>query len=1295
MMKFLKYISVGLCVLIIAVMACLAGVLFYLDTDHARQLITGRINAVIPGNLSWDRSDLSVFKETLEIHGFAVNSSSGKEIVGIDRISVTLDLAGMLKRRIIISDITIENPRVDLKVEQDGRLDLISALSGPAPEKPEPAKPEKPFPFPIFLKSFNLANGSFRYESGSHYILFKMEKLAVQGSADVSRQQGDIHVNITHGLFESPGYKTGISRVELTAALHGNNILNIVLDAACDSSALRATATVSDPFHNPEIDTDVVVSTSLSGLGKEIKALGGFSGKASARLTIKGTLNNPDAQLHLAYGGGNLYHRTIDSMEMGIGLNNRLLSVNRIHIRAFSGTLDLKGKVDLKGAFPDGFAKSGKNMNAVSYDFFIRGTGLDLGDVFENAGRTNGVINAGIHVYGKGTSLDTLSGGADINISGTGLKSGRQTNPVDLNAVGKFDLENNTVRISRFDVKCGNADIQATGFINLLTKSSFQLDFKGIDPEFFIAKNFLKGQFNGTLKIEGNYPDTVASLEITGTKTGLENLFFGDIKASATFSDGVVTVEKARLLNHKSSLSLSGRADILKKSSFKILENPSFNLDIQGDAVFIEDFYHSAKGEFSIDIHAGGNFKTPNGTIRLNGENIVFSDQQIHRVDLTAIIDGKKLGIEKLHVFPDPDALLECTGWISLDKQFRFEATSSGIPLEFLPGIKDANVATGSIVVDARGHGSFEDPEISGEIKLENLCINGKPLEDAALHLNVKNRMARISGHLNFDLNGSYRFSDSTFNIQARFRNTDLEPYFKLLERPYLNGFVTGRVEMAGTVGNTHTYTGMLDISDLYVGYNHQSVLKGNTLKILFKEQQAVVSGLHLTLAETGDLDISGKVVIDGQVSLTATGNIPLSVIAFFTEELPDLTGNILFTSRITGNFSAPEIEGDIRLSNVSATLPVTAQKLNHITGNIHITPKAVTIDEISGQLDAGRFTVSGNMALDRLKPTELALNLDGISLPVKIPGTLDISLNTNLKISGTPDKSRIDGDIVIVEGLYYKDVDLNFIESAVRKKRESLPASPREFTTPFLRQVDLNVAITYRNPFNIDNNLANMEIVPDLKLTGTVENPVINGRALIQSGTVEFRKKTFVIRKGVIDFLNPYRIEPAINIKSDVEVRDWLITLDISGTPDELSFKLTSDPMLEDADILSLLIIGRTSREMINSEGGSTQSAAQMLGRFLSATVDNRIKESTGLDIFEAEVQNGSGNDAASEVKVTMGKSLSKRLAVKYAVETDKGEMIQRAVAEYKFLESILVNGFQDNQGNFGGSVKYRLEFR
>ena len=200
-----------------------------------------------------------------------------------------------------------------------------------------------------------------------------------------------------------------------------------------------------------------------------------------------------------------------------------------------------------------------------------------------------------------------------------------------------------------------------------------------------------------------------------------------------------------------------------------------------------------------------------------------------------------------------------------------------------------------------------------------------------------------------------------------------------------------------------------------------------------------------------------------------------------------------------------------------------------------------------------------------------------------------------------------------------------------------------------------LNIDIKHRNSLVVDNNISQMDIVPDLKIKGTLRNPIINGRAKVESGHLVYRKKEFEIKKGVIDFLNPYKTEPEIDIRGESRIREWLVELDISGTPDELIFSFRSEPALEEGDIFSLVVLGKTPGEMIESEGGSTQSAAQMLSQLMASGFKEDIRRTTGLDILEAEVFDESDESESAGMKVTLGKELSRRLTLKYSSQDGK----------------------------------------
>jgi translocation and assembly module TamB len=242
---------------------------------------------------------------------------------------------------------------------------------------------------------------------------------------------------------------------------------------------------------------------------------------------------------------------------------------------------------------------------------------------------------------------------------------------------------------------------------------------------------------------------------------------------------------------------------------------------------------------------------------------------------------------------------------------------------------------------------------------------------------------------------------------------------------------------------------------------------------------------------------------------------------------------------------------------------------------------------------------------------------------------------------------------------------------------------------------MSLDITTRYKELFIVDNNMALLALKPDLRIYGSVNQPLISGRAQVESGTIYFQKKEYTVKKGVFDFINPYKIEPAIDVQSEIEIRQWTVFLNISGTPDNLKVTLSSDPWETQENILSLLITGRTTHELIAGQGGVSRSSTKILADILAETAQKQIKDATGLDVVELEYTQAKEAEAPDEVKVAVGKELSKRVTVKYAMQTKNARVIQQVITEYKILENLLINAFQNTEGHYGGGLQFRLEFR
>jgi autotransporter translocation and assembly factor TamB len=255
------------------------------------------------------------------------------------------------------------------------------------------------------------------------------------------------------------------------------------------------------------------------------------------------------------------------------------------------------------------------------------------------------------------------------------------------------------------------------------------------------------------------------------------------------------------------------------------------------------------------------------------------------------------------------------------------------------------------------------------------------------------------------------------------------------------------------------------------------------------------------------------------------------------------------------------------------------------------------------------------------------------------------------------------------------------------------LPPAVESRLPLFLKELALDIALKHRLPLKVDNNIALLEVQPDMVIKGTLDNPVLLGQARVDSGEVFFQRKTFLVEKGVISFTNPYKTEPYIDITAGTTIKQWRIELKASGTPDQLDVELRSEPEEEQADILSLLVFGKPTREM-NAATDAAQTPAQMLAAFLAPAVADNIKTMTGLDIVEISTEDTGGEDAGQS-RITLGSKVSERLTLKYSIKSGQGGMIQESASEYRLTENATVSGFQDNRGIFGGRLIYRFEFR
>jgi len=1195
-MKFLKWGIIGVGAVIAVFLFLLIGARAYLETDRARQQIQTKINQTIPGTLIWSGSRLSLWRGEVELYNVLLSDSTNDKLIELNRLFLRISWNRLLKGELCVNNLFFEAPRIYLKTDPRGNLNLVQALSSPESNESKPV--DSGLPLNVVIRELKVINGFFEYQT-------------------------------TEEIAENQKHRVMFQNVNL-----------IVEDA---------------------------------NLFKE------------------------RARLACEIFGGNIAGSRIDRLHLSCHLTDRCLTINDLNLYTVAGRFDLKGRVDFKKAFADGFISSHPDLNAISYHLSLNQKDTMLETLPFNRAGFKGSITSLMELKGTGINPKTLTAEIALKLVASNLSTGETFSPFNARVNAQANMEKGRITVHHLDARADETHLKVSGNFDIAShKVAAEFifntpDLTGVSSVFGIEASG-KMEFHG--KLGGTITEPIAHAQLQGENLEFEQVKIGDANAKLQFSQGMFFLDHGKIRNHNSLLDISGTVRIRDPITRDILKNPGLDIALKGDALFIEDFVEGIRGKLVLNGHIYGHTAHPRGKLNVNGEHLDVYTRKVQKIRLASDLDGDRFNLDPFEIVLAPGETLMLHGWISLNKEYHLRLTSEGISLKNLTLLHLGDHDTGKLSFGFQGQGTFENPRIKGHVLLSELRFNNQPLQDQRFQIEVKDRTAYISGGRNITLDATYQFQTQDFSASAGFDNTNLTPYLKIAGPTNLNGSITGKIQAAGNARFPNQIKGSANIAGIEIFSKKIPLLRARDVEAFLKEEEISIPGVRLDLFERGVLNLKGTCNLNGDLDINAHGNLPLEVIAHLSDDFPNAAGDVLISLYMNGNLSRPYVRADAEIKNCGMMVPGLLQRLHDLNGRIRVTPEAVVLDNIRGKLDTGRFELFGAIDLKAFRPSRMNLKLKTHDLPLMIPDTLQTRLNAELNIRGTAEKSLVSGDIQMIEGKYYKDMRLNIAESLGKKSREqALPAS--EIPWPFLKNMSLDITTRYREPFIIDNNMAFLSLKPDLRIYGSVNQPLISGRAQVESGTVYFQKKEYTVKKGVFDFINPYKIEPAIDVQSEIKIRQWTVFLNISGTPDNLKFTLSSDPWETQENILSLLITGRTTRELISGEGGVSRSSTKILADILAETAQKQIKDATGLDVIELEYAEAKEAEASDEVKVTVGKELSKRVTVKYGMHTKNARVIQQVITEYKFFENLLINAFQNTEGHYGGGLQFRIEFR
>jgi translocation and assembly module TamB len=201
------------------------------------------------------------------------------------------------------------------------------------------------------------------------------------------------------------------------------------------------------------------------------------------------------------------------------------------------------------------------------------------------------------------------------------------------------------------------------------------------------------------------------------------------------------------------------------------------------------------------------------------------------------------------------------------------------------------------------------------------------------------------------------------------------------------------------------------------------------------------------------------------------------------------------------------------------------------------------------------------------------------------------------------------------------------------------------------------------------------------------------------------YRGNAFEISKGEVQFKDPKSVDIFVDLNAQTQVREFLITLKTFGRAAAPRVLLTSEPPLSEADILTLLTLGVTSRDTAITDralsGISLAAEALLSASGLSQRVQKFLPKNNFLKDLQMYMAT-TYNSATRQVEpawMMESKLLIEELKLS-VVQPVSGFRGNRVQAEYRINEQLSLRAQWDNEnqgysfGNPGLDLKMRFEW-
>jgi translocation and assembly module TamB len=1301
--------------------------------NHVRARIVSVAETATGGRVDIGTFDYNWHNLTVEVAPFVIHGNEPPQAAPFfraDKIRIGLRIISLLEQQVDLVSLSVEKPEVSVTVNPDGSTNV--------PQPKNLRRWEQNFTERILdlkVQHFEFHDGFAEYNS--QRIPLDVQGHGLQASiryeAAGPRYVGELSSRQVR--ISSPRLKVPASlSVDAKLALERNQLEVMHASLEGEGSKLTVDGLVR-PLSSPHADFNLTASAPMKwlnatfGLPLESAGVVSFQGKGSLETNpfqykLEGKLAG--RQLAIARNGLRVpdisFFSRVEMSPKKINLPD--LQLSALHGR-FRGSAQI---VDFE-------------------KFTLNGTAADLslqelaGLAKRDSGQLNGTLKGTVRLDGQfsrggaaGVVLDTK---VDVvpGISGV---------PVE-GAVGvNYDQRAAKVRLENSEIRIGSTSVTLAGTlgetlnIHLISRNLsealplFPLFGENAPVELPVSLH------NGVARFDGVVSGPLANLKISG-KADATHLVWGQRE----FDHVAGTVDIDRTLANLYTIAVDqGQMHVVGQARVGLVDWKtvdasalSASLSIRGadiQKLLTDNGYQvPVSGTLSATAHVTGTLESPLLSGNVDARDVTAYDEHLDRVQGDVTMTGTALEVAHLEARAGAASITGSGAFNHLandwnDGSLRIDIASDHVNVtaihyvrrlrEGLAGDLDIKGSATAKVVK----GVVTLASLNGQLTLKNATLDGRPYGNLEMTANTRLPMLALAAKVDLrgvQLQGSGEWRlDGDYPGQARIQIPritiatlhDLWPGEHERKDLPFEGFVQGEATIQGPLNNPAAMTATVTLAtvQLMAGPNVRPVAGTQIQDLVLKNAQpvqfdATTKSIDIRsanfMAKDTTLTAAGRLSLDSKNpwDLTAKGNINLSILQIFN---PDLlaSGTSVLDMTVRGPLTEPQIDGRVELHNASVYIRDLPNGVDQANGLILFDRNRATIQNLTGVTGGGNVTFeSGSFVGFRGPALIYRLQATANQVRYRSPEGVSVTVNATLNLVGTSENSVLSGNVAVIRAGFNPRTDVG---SLLASTATPVSSTPNEY----LRGIQFDVRITSSPNLEVETALThNIQAEATLRLRGKPDRPIVLGNVSVSSGQIEFFGTKYSISRGDINFYNPAKIEPILDLALETRTRGIVVDITFTGPLNKLNFSYRSDPPLETNEIISLLAVGRTPTEnggLVSNQNsfaptGVSTGSDSLIGQALAPPSSGRLQRFFGVSHIKIDPQL-TDITAVPQARLNLEQQISPDVTLTYITNLARTDQ-QIVRIEWELSKRWSVVALRDENGAFGIDFQVRKRFK